>query len=300
MTIDKKRLVEDFKAFGIRPGELLQVCASLRSIGWVEGGARTVVDALLEVVGEKGTLVGNAYLKAYSLPLRPEHAQLISDRLTLPYTGAVCKAMIGHPRMHRSGHPINRYVAIGAQARELMEGHTPESYAYDVQRIMAERGACCLRIGPRRMFVGAGTSHASQWLAGLKQKPRPLGINYRDKNGDIKLMRVDWPSGCARGFRNFIPLYEARGAIRASGGKTGEAPLELFWMKKAMEIEVEKLSKDPGFCLCDNPCCKDCRLSWEFSDGTLLSVQWHLLLHRLRNHSITEWPGYLLRKLKGR
>jgi aminoglycoside N3'-acetyltransferase len=300
VAIDKKRLVEDFKAFGIRPGELLQVCASLRSVGWVEGGAQTFVEALLEVVGETGTLVGNAYLQAYPLPLSPEHARMISDGLSLPSTGAVCKAMIRHPRMYRSGHPTNRYVAIGAQARELMEGHTPESYAYDVQRIMAERGACCLRIGPRHMFVGAGTSHASQWLAGLKQRRQPLGVNYRDKNGDIKLMRVDWPSGCARGFRKFIPLYEAGGAIRATGGTAGEAPLDLFWMKKTIEIEVEKLSQDPRFFLCDDPCCPDCRLSWEFSDGNRLSFNWHLLLYRLRKHSFKEWPGYLLRKLKGR
>ena len=50
-------LVHDFTRLGVPRGGLVMVHSSLRSIGYVKGGAETVVDALLEVLGPDGTLV---------------------------------------------------------------------------------------------------------------------------------------------------------------------------------------------------------------------------------------------------
>ena len=50
-------LVHDLKACGIPEGCLLHLKISLKAFGKVEGGADTVLQALLEVVGPQGTLV---------------------------------------------------------------------------------------------------------------------------------------------------------------------------------------------------------------------------------------------------
>ena len=65
----KDDLVRDIQALGIRRGELLNLKVSLGSIGYVVGGARTLIDALMEVVGEVGTIEAQAFVRCYPLPL---------------------------------------------------------------------------------------------------------------------------------------------------------------------------------------------------------------------------------------
>ena len=50
-------LVQGFRTLGLEPGMGLMVHSSLRSFGYVEGGAATVVDALMEVLTPSGTLL---------------------------------------------------------------------------------------------------------------------------------------------------------------------------------------------------------------------------------------------------
>jgi len=51
-TISKDKLVSDLKNLGVKKGDALNLKISLKSIGHVEGGPVTVIDALMEVVGE--------------------------------------------------------------------------------------------------------------------------------------------------------------------------------------------------------------------------------------------------------
>src|SRR5947208_1183238 len=55
--VTRRDLVLAIRSLGVELGELLQVHSSLSRLGYVEGGAETVVDALLEVVGPTGTVM---------------------------------------------------------------------------------------------------------------------------------------------------------------------------------------------------------------------------------------------------
>src|SRR5689334_9879285 len=50
-------LCADFAALGVRPGMVLIVHSSLRSLGWVNGGPAAVILALEQVLTPEGTLV---------------------------------------------------------------------------------------------------------------------------------------------------------------------------------------------------------------------------------------------------
>ena len=50
-------LVQGFRTLGLEPDMGLMVHSSLRSFGHVEGGAATVIDALMEVLTPSGTLL---------------------------------------------------------------------------------------------------------------------------------------------------------------------------------------------------------------------------------------------------
>ena len=56
-AISRKQIGASLRALGLKSSDILFVHSSLSSIGYVDGGAQTVVDALLDVLGPKGTLV---------------------------------------------------------------------------------------------------------------------------------------------------------------------------------------------------------------------------------------------------
>ena len=52
----KNELVQELKNIGIQEGMELEVHSSLSSFGYMEGGAETVIEALMECVGTKGSI----------------------------------------------------------------------------------------------------------------------------------------------------------------------------------------------------------------------------------------------------
>jgi aminoglycoside 3-N-acetyltransferase len=265
-VITQASLEKDLEEIGICRGDWLHIKVSLKSIGWIEGGPKTVIDAMLNVLGPEGTLVSDSFIDQYPLPLSPENARKIPDDHTLSNSGAICNAMIKHPEMVRSPHPIHKFTAIGRDAGELMLPHTHETGGYDPLKVMAEAGAKNLTVGPG--VVGVGTTHVAQNMLGLKKKPVKAGINFRDAEGKVRTFQVNWVGGCGNGFPKFYPEYDKVGAI-LKRGLIGEADSILTDMKKTLEVELDVLSKTPEFMLCDDPYCSDCQIKWSFSKGSL-------------------------------
>ena len=55
--VTKEMLIEALQKLGVSSNQILEVHASLSSFHYVIGGARTVVDALMELAGDTGTLL---------------------------------------------------------------------------------------------------------------------------------------------------------------------------------------------------------------------------------------------------
>jgi aminoglycoside 3-N-acetyltransferase len=123
---------------GLGPGDTVLVHASMRSIGWVCGGATAVVAALLEVVGADGTVVTPAQTLDNRDPSRWAHAPvperwwpvirenlLPFDPAVTPSTGmgAVAERIRTWPGAARSAHPLTSFAAVGSGAADLMAGH---------------------------------------------------------------------------------------------------------------------------------------------------------------------------------
>ncbi|MBU0608095.1 MAG: AAC(3) family N-acetyltransferase, partial [Armatimonadetes bacterium] len=56
-VVTHETLVAGFREMGMAPGRLVMVHSSLSAFGHVEGGAETVIEALLEAISPDGTLV---------------------------------------------------------------------------------------------------------------------------------------------------------------------------------------------------------------------------------------------------
>lgn len=260
----KEQLVEDLKNLGLQKGDLLHAKISLRAIGRIDGGAATLLAAILEVIGPEGTLVSDSFIPMYPLPLTAEQAENVAHDQSPTYAGAFCRSMVQHPDMVRSQHPVQKGVAIGARASDLMLNHTDQSPAYDPLHRMALEGAKHITIG--KDVVGVGTTHVAQNLLELKQDIPKYGLNYRNSAGEVVLFEINWVGGCGNGFPKFFPLYEKGGGILVRG-PVGAADSMITDMKKTLDIELATLAETPAFFFCDDPGCTYCRLSWEFSTG---------------------------------
>ncbi len=101
---------------GVEAGDTLIVHSSLSSIGRVEGGAATVIRALIQVIGPSGTLL----MPAFSDP-RPDG--LFHMASTPGRTGLISETLRTWPGSIRSRHPTHSVVANGRRACEYTREH---------------------------------------------------------------------------------------------------------------------------------------------------------------------------------
>ncbi|MFZ4507513.1 MAG: AAC(3) family N-acetyltransferase [Fimbriimonas sp.] len=145
-----RQLADDLRSLGITPGTSLLVHSSLSSLGQVEGGAATVVNALLDAVGPTGnlmfpTLTGQAH---HSLERPPE----FDSRNSPAWTGAIPEAARRAPGALRSLHPTHSVVCFGPDSKWLTKGHLRSESPCDRQSPYGRLAD----IGGRILFIGVG------------------------------------------------------------------------------------------------------------------------------------------------
>jgi aminoglycoside 3-N-acetyltransferase len=139
-------LVEDLRRLGVRQGQNLLVHTSLQTLGWVEGGAASVVAALREVLGPHGTIVvptstadnsnsSRTHLAGVQGMSRRHRRDFLREmppfnRELSPSTGmgAVAEHVRTSPGAVRSAHPQTSFAAIGPLARHFMDDHAMDCH----------------------------------------------------------------------------------------------------------------------------------------------------------------------------
>ncbi|MDE2868149.1 MAG: AAC(3) family N-acetyltransferase [Chloroflexota bacterium] len=127
MVLTQDRIAADLRRLGVQSGDVLMIHSSLRSMGHVIGGAPTVVDALLEVLGPAGTLVGPSF--NYETALDPNFV------LDLPNTpsdmGAIADEIRRRAGKNRSRHLTHSLSAIGHHAQTIVTAPGPTAWSAD-------------------------------------------------------------------------------------------------------------------------------------------------------------------------
>ena len=123
--VTRAELAGGLARLGVAPGDTLFVHASLKSLGYVEGGARAVIGALQDAVGPQGTLL----LPAYYLPGGTVRATcdmrdyVFDARRHGTHMGRLPEAFIAGAGIRRSIHPTHSVAAWGRHAVHLTEAH---------------------------------------------------------------------------------------------------------------------------------------------------------------------------------
>ena len=136
--ITKEDIRSAFHTVGLAKGHVVMVHTSLSQIGYVCGGAQTVIEALIEAVGEEGTIMMPTQSWKNLDPedgvhweVEEEYRSIIREswpaydkRITPTNTmGAVAEMFRLWPGAMRSDHPARSVAAWGKQAEFLTSGH---------------------------------------------------------------------------------------------------------------------------------------------------------------------------------
>lgn len=142
--MEKRKLVtpndikDALKKVGLKKGQVVMVHASLSSLGYVCGGAQSIIEALMDIVGEEGTIMmptqswknldpkTGVYWQEPEewWPIIRENIPAYDKRITPTNTmGAVSEMFRQWPGTLRSDHPARSVAAWGYYAKFLTENH---------------------------------------------------------------------------------------------------------------------------------------------------------------------------------
>jgi len=244
--VTKYTICDGLRQLGVTSGDIVMMHCSLSSLGYVEGGADALIDAVLETVGDSGTVM---------MPTLPDIFLPFDPRTSPSTVGKVSEAFRLRSRALRSCHPSHAVAAIGARAAELTEGHEhtdPTGIDSPYDRLRLLRGwIVLLGVDHDRNT----TLHLAESLADLPYLRR-AELQVIQDDGKIRSVTVE---RMAYGHREFIGLDRA---LRSAGiqriGRIGGAMVRLVRADELVRYGLNLLRRDPAAFLCKKPRCIFC------------------------------------------
>lgn len=206
---------------GIQEGDVLLVHAALSKMGFVEGGAQTVVHCLLNAVGKSGHLLMPTSSNS-GRQLDFIQQNLVFDvKNTASSMGAISEYFRKLPEAKRSLHPTESVACIGPNAAEFVNGHFGAITAYQNDspfgKVIEKKGKI-LMIGVT--FDNAGTNvHCLEDAVDFPfpvYHPKLFSAQVIDENGTPHTVqtKVHNPEMSAKRYCDYlIPVFEREGIL---------------------------------------------------------------------------------------
>ncbi len=192
--VTKESLINGLRGIGVSGNMIIEVHSSLSSFGFVVGGARTVVDALLEIASNGGTILmplqesNNREPSAWANPpLLPELWDEVRENTPpfdahysdIPHMGAIAEEFRNRPGVIFSDHPSSAYAAWGRYAKLLcnkqslhfsLAEESPTAKLYEMKGFV--------------LLLGTGFDKCTcMHLAEYRSDCRPIGIQGASVQG---------------------------------------------------------------------------------------------------------------------
>ena len=256
-AISRQRLIDELNLLGLCHDDTVMMHSSLSSLGYVDGGAETVVDAILDTLGPKGTLLVPAFHEGvWSDPAN----FTISDCCPCPqslcpskqpgFQGVIPEEIRQRPGALRSCHPTDSWVALGPKAEQLLSGHrdapTPCGPGNPFEQLLALDG-WILTLG-----VGVNTVTLWHYYEEILRVPY-LGYYWPDKrhlNHCVTGLRIqyDYP-----GIMQDVCI--AAGILKT--GPVGKSSSGLMRARQFKEFMATIMADDP-YCFVLRPASRHC------------------------------------------
>ena len=214
--------------------------ASLKSFGNLEGGAKTLIDALEQ---RTATLVAPAFSYSTLLyhPTDRPRAQFSRDTRVSRDIGRAAQEIVERAAARRSFHPTLSFIALGEAAEQVVAAQTLESPYHPIGALYDLDGYVLLA----GVDFGSNTTiHYGEYLAGVPELTRYVSL-------DGQIVPTAFPN-CSADFDNL--LLDVQFAAREV--EVGDSLLRLFRVRDLVDATVRRLQRDPEALLCTF---KNCR-----------------------------------------
>lgn len=250
MTVNKNDIVEKFSSSGLKQGDIILVHSSLKSFGYVEGAQFSIIEGLMECIGNEGTLV------VPTLTGKREDSRLnppIFDVKNTPcWTGIIPETVRKMPNAVRSYHPTHSVAAIGHRKYEITEGHEYTKSPCDEKSPyfkIAKNGGYIILIG---VDEESNTCiHSCEEISKVPyhlQSENTESIITGYNNDKIRIINKlhNWEKP-ATDFNKLDDIYYNKGIMNIL--KIGNAIIRIIDAKLMFEYTIEILKENPLFLL---------------------------------------------------
>ena len=255
-----KQTIRDHVRFLNLSGQALCIHSSLRSFGRVDGGARTVVDALLE----EGCTVLVPTFTEYGVPPPPQRRPARNgwdydnftqvwegiDKVYTPATneldqagmGAIPAVVVQMPGRIRGNHPLCSFTAVRPLAHALIAAQAP----LDVNAPLAALAA----VGGFVVLMGVGLD--TMTLLHLAEQHAGRTLFRRWANGpDRETLEVE-TGGCSDGFDKLEPFL----APVMQEATVGNSQWRIFPAQRTLALAAETIRRTPMITHCGKSPCR--------------------------------------------
>ena len=120
--VTKKELINKLHDLGIKKGSLIYAHSSLSSFGYIKEGPNLIVDSLIRLIGNEGTIV---------MPAFTHRTGVFDAETTKCWTGAISETLRMRKNSVRSIHPTHSVVSLGPLARVITKNHEKSKAPFD-------------------------------------------------------------------------------------------------------------------------------------------------------------------------
>jgi len=249
----KSDLIKNIEAMGIKKTDTLLIHSSMKSIGAVDGGAETVLDAFIEHLADDGLLI----FPTHTWATVPGETDLYDPETSPSCVGILTNLFMKRPNTHRSLNPTHSVAAIGKDAEEYVTGE-------ELFPTPLGKGGCWHKLIDRNakiMFLGCPLSK-NTFIHGVEEwceianrlTADTVVIKIKQKDGNI----IERPTyrhqspvpDVSANYKKMESVYLRKGA--ASAGKLGDARCIICDAKKIAAITSEYLKETPDIFLTED------------------------------------------------
>ncbi|MBN2457005.1 MAG: AAC(3) family N-acetyltransferase [Sedimentisphaerales bacterium] len=249
-NVSKEEIVTSLKQTGLKLGDVVFVHSAMRTLGWVDGGAQTVVSAFLEVIGERGTLVVPTFTFAHEAEEEP----IIDPANDPSEMGIITETVRRRPDALRSTAFRHSVAAVGRRAGVITEVD-PALSPFDLRSSFGVMLSLNTQIVLLGMTYATSTSHhVSELLCEVPYRHTlELDIKVRQQDGSIiKQKMTDYqpkPSGTGSYYGSRHPDFNRLGKMIEDKGLVGiatigNAVVRRFGLRDLADLALVEAEKD--------------------------------------------------------
>ena len=232
--MNQQKIAAALKKAGLKRNDIVLLHSSLLSLGEIDCGPDDVIDAFLQVLGPKGTLVVPVFgaLGILTETVKKRRQAVISTA------------------------PVGTLAAIGGKAEEICQDHwqceTAHGKGSPYLKIADLGGYICL------LGVDQDRNTTLHSVEALLELPYLNEVTHTFTAPDGKSLTKTWKyyPGPHRDFIGLDKYFHAAGIMHNT--HIGRAEVRLIKAKEMIELGLQLGQKNPAFVLCDNPSCADC------------------------------------------